>query len=227
MLDSRKYYEAYEDRYRQVHGENLQWFTESPSNIVSEVISLFSIDSSKSILEIGCGEGRDAGFLLERGFDVLATDISAEAVSFCQKKYPRYADRFQVLDCVNGQLDAKFDFIYAVAVIHMLVRDEDRNGFYRFVRDHLAEHGIALICTMGDGEMERESDIASAFDLQARTHYQTGKTLMLAGTSCRMVSVHTFVKELNANGLAVLKQGFTSVEPDFPQMMYAVVKANT
>lgn len=220
----RKYYEAYDDRYRQVHSENLIWFTEDPSPIVGEILSEFDISKSAKLLEIGCGEGRDAEYLLEQGFDLLATDISAAAISYCQKRKPGFADKFQVLDCIRQRLDAKFDFIYAVAVIHMLVLDEDRIGFYQFVREQLSETGIALICTMGDGEFERQSDISTAFALQERIHEQSGRTVYIAGTSCRMVSFETFDRELEDNGLAVLKQGMTSIEPDFPQMMYAVVK---
>lgn len=144
----RKYYEAYDDRYRQVHGLNLQWFCESPSSIVREVIREFHISTRHKLLELGCGEGRDAIDLLDRGFDLLATDISGEAIAFCRKRWPQFAERFQTLDCVAGKLDGTFDLIYAVAVIHMLVPDEDRDGFYRFVRDHLSSKGIALICTM-------------------------------------------------------------------------------
>lgn len=220
----RKYYEAYDDRYRQVHGEKLRWFTAAPSPIVSQVMSEFGICPTQKILEVGCGEGRDAKHLLSSGYDVLATDVSAAAIAWCQKEFPEDAAHFQVLDCLRHSLDISFDFIYAVAVIHMLVPDEDRNVFYQFVRRHLNNSGIALICTMGDGATERQSDIRTAFDLQERIHEETGKTVHIAGTSCRMVSFDTFGTELRRNGLAVLKQGTTSIEPDFPQMMYVVVK---
>lgn len=119
--------------------------------------------------------------------------------------------------------DGKFDFIYAVAVIHMLVEDTHRAGFYRFVREHLTENGIALVCTMGDGTMERKSDIVAAFDLQERTHGESGEKLLLAGTSCRMVSWESFLREIAENGLKTIEHGLTSVPPDFPVMMYAVV----
>ena len=221
MMD-RKYYEAYDDRYRQVHGENLQWFASSPSAIVGEVLARYNIKGK--ILEIGCGEGRDAGYLLERGYDVLATDVSPAAVDYARKRFPEFAGRFRVLDCLAENLDEKFGFIYAVAVIHMLVPDADRAGFYGFIRDHLAPGGVALICTMGNGEWERQSDISRAFDLQTRVHEPTGREVRIAGTSCRMVSWETFRRELAENGLAVVEEGITAVEPDFPQMMYALVE---
>lgn len=220
----RKYYEAYDDRYRQIHGQNLQWFFEDPSPIVAETIREFSLSPRNKLLELGCGEGRDAFGLLEQGFDLLATDVSPEAIAFCRKKRPGFAERFQVLDCVGGELAGTFDFIYAVAVVHMLVPDEDRNAFYGFVREHLTPEGIGLICTMGDGEFERQSDIGTAFDLQDRVHEQTGKAVQIAGTSCRVVSFQTFEAELAGNGLDVIKRGITAVEPDFPQMMFAVVR---
>ena len=225
-MEARPYYEAYDDRYRQVHQENLEWFSRNPSPIVGQVLEEFHLGPDSSVLELGCGEGRDAIALLHQGFDVLATDISPEAIAHCRRRTPEYGDCFRVLDCIDGKLEREFDFIYAVAVVHMLVEDGHRKGFYQFIRNHLKGSGIALICTMGDGEIQRTSDIANAFSLQERTHGQSGKTLHIAGTSCRMVSFETFGKELERNGLKTVRQGMTSIEPDFPQMMYAVVKAD-
>lgn len=220
----RKYYEAYDDRYRQVHSRDLQWFCSEPTPIVGQIIDTFGISKNQKLLEIGCGEGRDAFALLQRGFDLLATDVSPEAVSFCATRLPGYADRFQTLDCVTDTLDTQFDFIYAVAVIHMLVPDADRDAFYQFIRKHLSPGGIGLICTMGDGTEERQTDIRSAFQLQDRVHEPSGTAVQIASTSCRMVNFQAFSEELKRNGLTAIKQGITSVEPDFPQMMYAVVK---
>jgi len=220
----RKYYEAYDDRYRQVHRENLQWFTGTHSPILEQVVSKYSIQPTQRCLEIGCGEGRDANFLMSHGYDLLATDVSPEAIAFCREKFFDYRQRFCVLDCVTGRLSEQFDFIYAVAVVHMLVPDEDRTRFYGFVCEHLSDTGLALICTMGDGTYERQSDIATAFQLQSRVHEPTGTMLNLAGTSCRMVSFQTFDEELQRSGLVVVEQGMTAIEPDFTQMMYAVVK---
>ena len=220
----RKYYEAYDDRYRQIHSQNLQWFYDEPTPIVLQTINAYGIPQSQKILELGCGEGRDAYPLLQLGYDVRATDISEAAVRYAQKKWPQYRKNFAVLDCISETLEEKFDFIYAVAVVHMLVEDTHRDAFYRFIRTHLNEAGIALICTMGDGTIERQSDIRTAFDLQNRIHEQTGKQVQIASTSCRMVSFETLHKELQRNGLALLQEGMTAAPPDFPQLMYVVVK---
>lgn len=220
----RKYYEAYDDRYRQVHHFGISWASGNPTPIVSDVAERYGIRKNASALEVGCGEGRDAVPLLEKGYNLLATDISAEAISWCRERFLEYARQFQVLDCLNGRMNKKFDFIYAVAVLHMLVETEDRRKFFGFFREQLAQDGIGLICTMGDGKTEMASDVSGAFDLQQRTHQETGKRMTIAATSCRMVSEDTFRAELGENGLQVLELGMTQAPPDFSQLIYAVVQ---
>lgn len=218
----RKYYEAYDERYKTAHKKELRWFGDEPSAIVLETINKYKINKEDSILELGCGEGRDAHALLKKGYRLLATDISETAIEYCKRLDNQYENFFEVLDCVKGSLDEKFDFIYAVAVVHMLLLDEDRTGFYQFIYNHMAENGITLICTMGDGIIERQSDINTAFELQEREC--SGETLWVAGTSCRMVNEQNFTKELIGNGFEILEMGQTSIPEVFPTMMYAVVR---
>lgn len=222
-MENRLYYEAYDDRYRQVHGQDLRWFAEMPSPIVHQIMEELGLSAGQPILEIGCGEGRDAAYLLNQGYTVLATDVSPAAVEFCRKTYPAHESRFRVLDCLTQRLDERFVFIYAVAVVHMLVEDRHRDGFYRFLRDHLADDGVALVCAMGDGCQNFHSDPKQAFVSGIRTHGATGQQLSLVNTSCRVVDMDTFSAEIQRNGLAIVRLGHTAVEPDFPQMIYALV----
>ena len=218
----RKYYEAYNDRYLTVHQRGIRWSSDVCTPIVMEVIEKYDINRTHKLLEIGCGEGRDSKTVLENGYQLTATDISEEAITYCKKQLPGYEGNFSILDCLSQKLDMHFDFIYGIAVIHMLVLDEDRNGFYRFIHQHLSPDGIALICTMGDGKFESQSDISQAFTLQERNH-ESGK-MMVAGTSCRMVSFQTFEEELERNNLAILEKGITSSLPNFNSLLYAVVQ---
>ena len=220
--DNRKYYAAYEERYKTAHAHGVSWSSDVSTPVVMEVIDKYKINQKQHILEIGCGEGRDSKTVLEHGFQLMATDISKEAIAYCKKIMPKYENNFRILDCLSDALYEKFDFIFGIAVIHMLVLDEDRNGLYQFIRNHLTADGIALICTMGDGEFEMQSDISTAFTLQERNH-DSGK-MMVAGTSCRMVSWDTFDNELTRNGLTLIERGITSSLPDFNCLMYAVVK---
>ena len=219
---NRKYYEAYEERYKTAHANGVSWSSDVSTPLVMEVLDKYNIKQEHKLLEIGCGEGRDSKSVLEHGFRLIATDISKEAIAYCKKLMPAYENHFSVLDCLSDRLDEKYDFIYGIAVIHMLVLDRDRDGFYQFIYNHLTEGGLALICTMGNGEIERQSDISTAFALQERNH-ESGK-MMVAGTSCRMVSWNTFENELSRNDLTLVEKGITSSLPNFDSLMYAVVK---
>lgn len=220
--ENRKYYAAYEERYRTAHSKGVSWASDQSSPIVMEVIQKYQIKHDDCLLEVGCGEGRDSKAVLDGSYNLMATDISNEAIAYCKRIMPAYEKNFSVLDCLSGQLNKAFDFIYAVAVVHMLVLDEDRNGFYQFIYHHLKPEGLALLCTMGDGETEMQSDISRAFELQKRAH-ESGE-MLVAGTSCRMVSFKTLENELARNNLEVMERGITSALPDFNSLMYVVVK---
>ncbi len=221
-MSGRSYYEAYDERYLIAHAAHFRWMGDVHSAIVSEVMHKYEISAEKAMLELGCGEGRDAAVLLKRSCNLLATDVSPEAIRFCRETMPEYADHFQVLDCVKGTYGRTFDFIYAIALLHMLVSDEDRQCFYRFIRDHLSENGIALIGSMGDGEREMQSDTAHAFDLQERNS-PIGK-IKVTATSCRIVSFRGMEREIKGNGLQLIEKGICAIEPEFDSMMYAVVR---
>ena len=219
---AQEYYKAYDERYKAIHQKGHSWAAENRTPIVLETIRKFAIVETAQVLEIGCGEGRDARAVLEAGFDLTATDISAEAIRYCKEHFPAYENRFRVMDCLADRIAQRYDFIYAVAVVHMLVRDEDRDGFYGFIREHLKKTGLALILSMGDGEFEMQSDIRTAFQLQERNHF-SGK-VQVAGTSCRMVSFPTFEAEISRNGLEIVEKGLCEAMPDFNSLLYAVVK---
>lgn len=132
---TKEYYEAYDDRYKAAHAKGVSWSSDKNSPIVLESIKKYNVNQSDKILEIGCGEGRDSKAVLDQGYNLLATDLSNEAIDYCKKIMPSYKDHFKVLDCINSYHKEKYDFIYSVAVIHMLVLNRDRNAFYKFIKD--------------------------------------------------------------------------------------------
>ena len=99
--DNRKYYAAYEERYKTAHAHGVSWSSDVSTPVVMEVIDQYKISQNQRILEIGCGEGRDSRTVLEHGFQLTATDISKEAIAYCKKIMPKYENNFCVLDCLS------------------------------------------------------------------------------------------------------------------------------
>lgn len=221
----KKYYEAYDLRYRQVHGQELAWFTSEPSPIVAQTLCRFDPGKVSKILEVGCGEGRDLFPLLDAGYDVVGIDVSPEAVHYCRRRAgEHHRDRFRVLDVCRENMGQTFDFIYSVATLHMLLEDEDRSAYFSFLFRHLRRGGQALILTMGDGEAEWRTRPQTAFDPAIRRHEGSGRELEVASTSCRIVSFSTFEREWTEGGFTLIEKGLTASGQDFPTIMYALLR---
>lgn len=220
--DTRKYYCAYDERYKTAHSKDVTWSSKVSTPIVIDIITRYNINKSHKLLEVGCGEGRDSIPLLKNGYNLLATDISKEAIEYCKSILPDYKNSFDIMDCLSDTPNEKYDFVFAIAVIHMLVLDEDRKSFFDFIYSNLEDGGVSLICSMGDGITEMKSDISAAFELQERNH-ESGK-MLVAATSCRMVSFSTFENEIKNSNLSIVEKGITESFPDFNSLMYVVVK---
>ena len=219
-----KYYEAYDKRYKQVHDKGISWSPNTNTTIVEDTINKFHLEKSK-ILEIGCGEGRDAKYLLNKNYNVLATDISKEAINYCQKNDINHKDCYRVLDALkDNSLKDKFGFIYTIACLHMLVLDEDRNKFYKYIYNHLEDNGYSLILTMGDGIKSSKSDITKAFDNIKRIHQETNQIIDVAATSCRIVNFDTLLNEVKNNGFDTIEYGITEIENHFNEIIYIIIK---
>lgn len=220
----KKYYEAYDKRYKQVHNAGLSWSVDTNTKIVEEIIKKYKLDNC-NILEIGCGEGRDARYLLNKNYNLCATDISKEAIDYCIKNDPKHKDDYKILDVLkDNTINDKYGFIYSIACLHMLVLDEDRNKFYKYIYEHLNEYGYSLILTMGDGIKENESDITKAFEDIERVHQESNKRLKIATTSCRIVNYETLFKEVKNNRFDIIEYGITSIENHFDKIIYILIK---
>tara|TARA_B100000767_G_C19736435_1_gene524163 strand:+ start:488 stop:1645 length:1158 start_codon:yes stop_codon:yes gene_type:complete len=84
------------------------------------------VDGSK-LLEIGCGNGRDAAYFANNGINVTAIDRSETAISECKKNHIELPVIF-----FNGLLDElkevnrdEFDVIYSRFVIHAMPKNEE------------------------------------------------------------------------------------------------------
>ena len=62
------------------------------------------VSSNAKILELGCGEGRDAIFLLDKNYDVLAIDYSNTVIEKCKElSNYNYNDKFKQFDIINDK----------------------------------------------------------------------------------------------------------------------------
>lgn len=221
----KEYYKAYDERYKKIHmEENKAWASEKPSNILADYLEKYKMSCDSKILEVGCGEGQNALFLMGKGYKIYASDVSEEAIIWSKKTAKECGfdeNNFFVMDVLNNDLQEKYDFIYTVSTLHMLINDRDRTQFLDFIYSHLKDDGKALITTMGDGVAENnDDDVTKAFDIVER-HFR-GKPVMVARTSSRVVNWDTFGNELSNSKLSIIEKFNTSEISGFNNSMVVI-----
>ncbi len=106
------------------------------------VLKYFKTNNANKICDVGCGSGRNALFFHEKGFDVLACDISKKAIKYAQKK--NKGPKYFVCDLENDVLPEKVEGIYAFDVIEHIF---DYNRFLQNIYDSLKVGGVLVLST--------------------------------------------------------------------------------
>jgi SAM-dependent methyltransferase len=113
--------------------------TETPSPFAEHVLPLISKDSC--LLELGCGNGRDAHYFASHNIRVYACDLSDTAVKNLKSDNPT----FFVADFTNLSLDhLQIRTVYSRFTFHS-ISYESSLKVIRWVYDHLEPGGLFLI----------------------------------------------------------------------------------
>ena len=221
---NKNYYKAYDKRYKQVYVKDMLWSSKKPTKEVYEQVLNYKIGKEDSILDLGCGEGRDALFLLDRGYNVLAVDYSKTVIEKCNMlSNNKYQESFKQFDLIEDKINKKFKFIYSIAVLHMFVLDIHRSKYFDFINEHLEEDGICLISMLGDGVFEYHSNIEDAFYDVPRTILNCNIKINVATTSCRVVNWETLDTEIEKSNLRIISKWISKNIPEFNSSMCVVL----
>lgn len=111
------------------------------------------------VLDLGCGEGRNALFLAEHGFDVTAIDISRQGI----RKLNHLAEakglsiRTEVRDMREYHFHESFDLIVSHGCLHLIERPCWRPLLGRF-KEHTQRGGYNVVAVFTDA-MEPPDDL--------------------------------------------------------------------
>jgi len=115
----------------------------SPSSMCLRILEQLPPTRPLKVLDIGCGEGKDAVFLARCGYDVSAFDISEAGL----EKVKRLADKARVhvrtfrANVCDYRLDEDYDVLYSSGVFHY-IRPELRAEVMGNYKTHVRTGGI-------------------------------------------------------------------------------------
>jgi len=218
-----RYYTTYEDRYRRVYAQGVEYWTGDQE--IAAVICLVNdfIDFAKSspsfpsIIEFGCGEGFLAVPLLKKGYSYLGVDISPSALNKARDRISESDSRFMLGDITSLPEVRSYSFDIALDnyCLHMFVTDEDRRKYLGEVHRTLKSGGYAWFHEIG--QRDRFSDRIESIDeflvkhpmdlntCETRCVYtKTGKkTVQLPRLPARFNNCEGYYDEIKAAGFEI------------------------
>ena len=103
-----------------------------PSQEIREIASL--LQPGSKVLDLGSGEGRNALFLAECGFDVTAVDISEAGIRKLQDAASKknLDVRTEISDMRHFEFPNPFDLILSHGCLHLIERESWKRLIYQF-----------------------------------------------------------------------------------------------
>jgi cyclopropane fatty-acyl-phospholipid synthase-like methyltransferase len=115
MFD-KKYWESYYARQN----------TELKPSLFARYVRENVIKKHKSIIELGCGNGRDAIYFANDNFNVTAIDQISSEIKFLKNRYIQVENiTFECADFTNLDNSRQFDVIYSRFTIHSITEQKE------------------------------------------------------------------------------------------------------
>ncbi|MDQ7797418.1 MAG: methyltransferase domain-containing protein [Candidatus Edwardsbacteria bacterium] len=132
----------YDDIYKQ---EEYYWGFK-PAPTCFKVLQALPPVKKLKLLDIGCGEGRNAAFFARNGYDVTAFDLADAGVEKTKKLADKIGVKVKVFKAnINEyRLTDKFDIIFSVGTLQYIPK-EFREEIITNYKDHTKENGIHML----------------------------------------------------------------------------------
>jgi len=129
----------YEEEYKT---QDYYWGTE-PNDACYQVLQLMPPTKRLKLLDIGCGEGKDAVFFARNGYEVSAFDVSDAGIEKTRSLAEKTGVHVHVFkaDILDFRLDTHYDIIFSSGVLHY-IKPEYRKEIFDNYKQFTNENGI-------------------------------------------------------------------------------------
>ena len=114
-----------------------------------------NFDDFNTVLDVGCGKGRNISYFLNNDFDVFGIDKNPSRIEEVRQLPNANFDNFKVAELENIPFDKKFDLIICNAVLHFAKNKINFEDMLFSMWDKLAKKGILFIRLASDIGIEK------------------------------------------------------------------------
>ncbi|MBU3015650.1 class I SAM-dependent methyltransferase [Poseidonibacter lekithochrous] len=130
----------------------------------SSKLLIETFKKESKILEVGCGSGRDAAYMIKNGYSIIATDGSKEMIEEAKNIHPELSKKLLYKSLPNDlNFEMKFDGIYSIATL-MHLSENDLNKTISKIYNLLEHNGKFLISV----SLSRDDINEEGFDNKGR-----------------------------------------------------------
>ena len=117
-----------------------------PSNTCYKVLQLAPPIKRLKLLDIGCGEGRNAVFFARNGYDVTAFDLADSGIEKAKLLSDRIGVNIRIFkaDINEYRLDETFDVLFSTGALHYIPQ-ELRYEIFSNYKEYTAPNGIHML----------------------------------------------------------------------------------
>lgn len=129
----------------------------SPGSLVRDAANYWDFSCSK-VVDLGCGEGKNAAFLAGLGARVDAVDVSDSALRNANLLWPNQGRIEWIRADVRKFIppSEKYDVAVAYGVAHCLGSESEIESFVGRIRDFVRKGGLVIFCSFNDRRQEIE-----------------------------------------------------------------------
>ena len=136
--------EHFRTQYEKFYQSDEYYWGLEPASFLDELIQVTNKKASElAVLDIGCGEGKDAVYMAQQGCKVTAFDVTESGIRKLKKLASNRAVEIEafVADINDFEINKQYDIIYSTGTIQYLF-DENISSFFNKVTEMTKIGGI-------------------------------------------------------------------------------------
>lgn len=145
--------------YNKIYKINGSVWENKVNSIILKALKFLKTKQALKVLDLGCGQGKEAFFLAKKGFDITAVDSSKIAIKQIKEKTRNNKLPINAIYCdaANYKIkNSEYDIIAAMNVMQFLEKEEVVN-LIKNIKTSLKNNGLIVLSAFTTKDASRQS----------------------------------------------------------------------